>query len=363
MKKVLVEEDPILKVVPVVLDPATPEEHRRAVADFYRFDEPDFEGWCSRLRERLPNLYPAKVVLAKDQDDLRSKIGDADGVIVESLRIGVAELDAATKLSVVQKWGGIVSNIDVDACKQRDVAVSSHRRYVNIAVAEQALAFMLALGRRICELDGVVEEDRLREAGWDPTPYDRRYTGNSNFARITGLQGLHGSVLGALGLGEIGREVAMRANAFGMKVLYHQRSRMSANDEASLGATYCSFEEMLQRSDFVSIHLPLNESTRGLLDRKALQQMKNGAILVNIARAEIVDRDALMEALDAGRLGGFGLDVGYAEPAQPGEPLLKYKNVILVPHTAPAHRRYGLNDWEEMLTKMADAMVRRPAKA
>jgi glyoxylate reductase len=357
MTYILVEEDPILRVVPVILDPNTSEEHQRAVADFYAFDEPDFAGWCDRLRTRLPGLYPATVVFAKDQSDLRNKIGRGEGVIVEALKIGREEIAAAQKLLVVQKWGGMVANIDLVECARRGVVVNAQRRRVNIAVAEQAFAFMMALAKRFCELNGLVEKERLRLAGFNTTPFDRRYTGNSNFARVTGLRTLNGAVFGAIGLGEIGREVASRAQAFGMKVLYHQRHQMAPVDEWAVGATYCSLEELLEVSDFISIHLPLSPSTRGLLDRKALQRVKKGAILVNVARAEIIEREALMEALDTGRLGGFALDVGYDEPAKPGEPLLKYKNVILVPHTAPANRRNGLDDWEDMLVKISNTLM------
>jgi phosphoglycerate dehydrogenase-like enzyme len=357
MTCILVEEDPILRVVPVILDPNTPEEHQRAVAEFYAFDEPDFVGWCNRLRARLPGLFPATVVFAKDQNDFRSKISNAEGVIVEALKIGGEEIAAAQKLGVVQKWGGMVANIDLVECARRGVAVNVQRRRVNIAVAEQAFTLMMALAKRICELNGMVEEEHLRLAGFNTAPFDRRYTGNSNFARVTGLKTLNGAVFGAVGLGEIGREVASRAYAFGMKVLYSQRHQMAPVNEWAVGATYCSLAEVLERSDFISIHLPLNPSTKGLLDRKALQRIKKGAILINVARAEIIEREALMEALDTGRLGGFALDVGYDEPARPGEPLLKYKNVILVPHTAPANRRNALDDWEEMFVKMSNTLM------
>jgi glyoxylate reductase len=354
---ILVEEDPILRVVPVILDPDTSEEHQRAVADFYAFDEPDFFGWCDRLRARLPALYPAKVVFAKDQLDLRNKISDADAVIVEALKIGREEIAAAANLSVVQKWGGTVANIDIVECTRAGIAVNAQRRRVNIAVAEHAFALMMALAKRICELNGMVEEKRLRLAGFNIKPFDRRYSGNSNFARVTGLKTLNGAVFGVIGLGEIGREVASRAQAFGMKVLYHQRHQLAAIDEWVVGARYCSLEDLLETSDFISIHLPLNASTRSLLNRKALQRIKKGAILVNVARAEIIDREALIEALESDRLGGFALDVGYDEPAKEGEPLLKYKNVILVPHIAPANRRNALDDWEEMFVRMSKILT------
>jgi glyoxylate reductase len=257
----------------------------------------------------------------------------------------------------VQKFGTILSNIDVAACAKRGVPVEIQRRRVNIAVAEHAFALMIALAKRLCETAGLVEEAELRRAGFDPTPYDRRYTTNSNFARIPGLKTLGGSVFGALGMGEIGRELARRAACFGMKVLYYQRHRMSAGDESAIPAEYVSFHDLLRQSDFVALNLPLNADTKGILDREALSSLRPGAIIVNTARAQLIERDALFEALDSGRLGGYGLDVGYDEPAKPGEPLRKYKNVILTPHTAVAGRENGLRDMADIFTRLWRALA------
>jgi phosphoglycerate dehydrogenase-like enzyme len=356
----LVEDDPILKIIPVVLDPDTAEQHRAAVADFFAHDEPDFAGWCTRLHQRIPGLYPAKVVFAADQADLDAKLPQADGVIVEGLNIGRENLAKAGRLKFVQRFGTVLNNVDTAACAERGIAVEVQRRRVNVAVAEQAFAFMIALSKRLCELNGVVQESDLLARGFDPTPYDRRYTGNSNFARIPGLGTLFGATLGLVGLGEIGREVASRGAAFGMDILYHQRSRIPPEDELRLNARHVSLSELMQQSDYISVQLPLNKSTRGIIGREALAQVKPGAILVNAARAELVDRDALIEALDSGRLAGFALDVGYQEPARADEPLLKYKNgnVILMPHTAVGARQNGLADLEEMCLKMWRAATR-----
>jgi lactate dehydrogenase-like 2-hydroxyacid dehydrogenase len=170
---------------------------------------------------------------------------------------------------------------------------------------------------------------------------------------------LYGSTFGALGMGEIGREVAARAASFGMKVIYHQRNRMSLIDEAMYNAEYVSFDELLQRSDFLSIHLPLNDTTRGIIDRSALQKLKTGAIVVNIARAQLIDREALNQALESGKLGGYGLDVGYEEPGRADEPLKKFKNVILTPHTAVAQRDLGLIDMAEICKRIWSAMTEK----
>lgn len=357
MFRILVEDDPYLRIIPVMLDPHASSDHRNAIIDFVGYDIPDFEGWCRQLHEKLPALYPADIKLVSTQEELRAELPNADGVIVEALGIGEEELACAPKLAVVHKFGTLIPKIDVAACERRGVVVEVQPRRVNVAVAEQAFCLMIALAKRLCETAGIVEEKALREAGFDPTPYDRRYTTNSNFARISGLKTLYGSTLGALGLGEIGRNVARRAAAFGMDVIYYQRNRMSEAEEKDIGATYVPFEELLARSDFISIHLPLNAETQGIIDRKALQAVKPGVVIANIARARLIEREALMEALDSGRIGAYGLDVGYDEPAQPGEPLLNYPNVILTPHTAVAGRENGLLDMEDIFTRMSRAIT------
>jgi lactate dehydrogenase-like 2-hydroxyacid dehydrogenase len=254
----------------------------------------------------------------------------------------------------VQKFGTLAPGIDVAACTARGVAVEIQRRRVNVAVAEQAIMLMLALGKRLTALEGVVTEAALRQAGYDPTPYDRRYTGNSNFARIPGLKTLSGTVLGIVGMGEIGREVAQRAAAFEMTVLYHQRRRIDEASERRFGARHVGLDELMAAADYIVPALPLDASTRGIIGPTQFARVKRGAFIVNVARAELVDHDALVAALEDGRLGGFALDVGYAEPALPDEALLKFKdgNVILMPHTAIAERKNGLDDMEEMCLKL-----------
>jgi phosphoglycerate dehydrogenase-like enzyme len=361
MFRILVENDPYLRIVPVILDPHASEDHRKAIIDFVAHDEPDFDGWCRRLHEKLPSLYPAEIKMVSTQEELRDEISNADGLIVEALAVGEEELSRATRLAIVHKFGSLIPKIDVAACKKRGIAVEIQPRRVNVAVAEHAFCLMIALAKRLQNTIGIVEAEALRKAGFDPSPYDRRHTTNSNFARVGGLKTLYGSTLGALGLGEIGRNVARRAKAFGMDVLYYQRNRMSEAEEKDIGATYVSFEELLARSDFISIHLPLNEGTDGILDRKALALVKPGVVIVNIARARLIERDALIEALDSGRIGAYGLDVNYEEPTKPGDPLLNYPNVILTPHTAVAGRENGLRDMEDIFTRMAQAMTAKHA--
>jgi len=157
-------------------------------------------------------------------------------------------------------------------------------------------------------------------------------------------------------MGEIGRELARRVAPFGMSTVYYQRHRLPETEENQLGIEYASFEDLLAKSDWVSIQLPLNLSTRNLFDQTRLAQMKPGGVLVNTARAEIVDRTALLEALRSGHLGGFALDPLYEEPGRPDDELLAFKNVVLTPHTAAQPRFNALRDLEEMILGLARAM-------
>jgi phosphoglycerate dehydrogenase-like enzyme len=350
MMRILVENDHFLKILPVILDPKTPDEHRRAVADFFAHDISDFAAWCEKFRAEIPGLYPAEVEFAADQPDFEDKLPGADAIIVEGLALDRAGVQKLKPLAIVHKFGAITSNIDVQACDERRIAVFKVARRGNIAVAEQAFALMIALAKEIGRYDGVVTAEGLAELGHEVRPYDRRYTGGSNYARIPGLRSLHGATLGVVGLGEVGREVAKRAAAFGMILLYHQRNRISSLEELNLGVRFAALEELMAQSDYILVQLPLNDSTRGIIGKKALQVVKPGAMLINAARADLVERASLIEALDSGRLAGVAMDVGYSEPWSPDDPLLKYTDgrVIAMPHTAVGDRKVGLGDLTEM---------------
>ena len=353
MKRILIEDDHYLKITAVILDPETNVEHTNAVADFVAHDV-DFDAWCKALRAQIPELYPARVELAGTQADFDAKLRDVDAAVVESLAVTRDALARTERLRVVQKFGAIPTGIDLAACVDKNVRVLTLRRSGNVAVAEQAFALLVALSKRICEFNGVVTADDLAKAGYPIRPYDRRHIGGSNYARVPGLRSLAGSTLGIVGLGEIGREIAVRANAFEMSLLYHQRSRLGPADELRFGAKYVPLLELMANSDYIVVQLPLNDSTRGIIDKRAFEALKPGAILVNAARAQLMDREALLDALNSGRLAGLGMDVHYTEPVEPDDPLLSYKggNVILMPHLAVGHRNIGLDDMRRLCVNL-----------
>jgi glyoxylate reductase len=232
-------------------------------------------------------------------------------------------LDAAGPgLRVVSNFAVGYDNIDVAACARRGVVVGNTPGVLTEATADLAWALILASARRVAEGDRFVRAGRWRT--WGPLV-------------LIGAD-VHGSTLGIVGFGRIGQAVARRAAGFGMTVLYASRTRAPASAEAALGATLVAFDELLARSDIVSLHVPLTPETRGLIDTAALARMKSSAILVNTSRGPVVDDRALADALRDGVIGAAGLDVTDPEPIPLDHPLLALDNCIVVPHIASATR-------------------------
>lgn len=229
---------------------------------------------------------------------------------------------AGPGLRVVSNYAVGYDNVDVMACHRRGVAVGNTPGALTETTADLAWALILATARRVAEGDRYVRAGQWRT--WGP--------------RLLLGSDVHGATLGIVGLGRIGAAVARRAVGFEMTVLYHSRTRVAAELEASLGATYVPLDELLQRSDIVSVNAALTPETRGLIDAVALARMKPTAILVNTARGPIVDGRALADALRDGVIAGAGLDVTDPEPIASDDPLLRLPNCLIVPHIASATR-------------------------
>ncbi len=353
----VVEDDVWARLIAVVLDPTTSQERWNAFADFMSPDLPDFSGWCDKVREATPSLFPSDVRLVSSKSELHKNLPPAEAIVTESLRVGEEELTLAPRLKVVHKYGAVLRNIDVTACDAHGVKVLGIRRRANVSCAEHAFALMLMLARRTKELNGLISIDQLAAIGRQYTAFDRRHTPSANWGRFSKLRALNGSTIGIIGLGEIGREIALRAAAFGMTVLYFQRTRLPKADEESMKVSYRTLEALLAASDWIIPQLPLDVSTSNFLDRERLALMKSDACIVNVSRAEIINREALLEALRSGRLGGFALDSLYEEPGRSDDELLSFANVVLTPHMAGSPRTNGLKDIEEVITGIAHALA------
>jgi phosphoglycerate dehydrogenase-like enzyme len=349
----IVEDDVWTRLIGVVLDPTTSPERWTAFADFMSPDLPDFRAWCDKVRTTARSLYPSEVRLVKSQDELRSNLETAEAIVTESLKIGPEELASAPRLKVVHKYGAILRNIDAAACAARGIRVLAVRRRANISCAEHAFALMLTLARRMADLSGLISIEQIFVGGRSYRPFDTRHTPGANWGRFSGMRSLNGSTLGIIGLGEIGREIAMRAAAFGMTTHYFQRTKLSQDDERALNVSYRPLDRLLADSDWIIPQLPLDASTLGIIDHERLNLMKPGACIVNVSRAELIDRDALLDALRSGHLGGFALDPLYQEPGRPDDELLSFDNVILTPHMAGSPRFNGLQDIEDLIAGLA----------
>jgi phosphoglycerate dehydrogenase-like enzyme len=290
------------------------------------------------------------------QAELRGNLPLARALVVESLTVETHELGCAPKLKVVHKYGAVLRNIDVAACAAAGVKVLGVRRRANIACAEHAFALMLTLARRIHRINGLTSVEELAAANLRYRPFDRRHVPGGNWARITGTRSLNGSTIGIIGLGEIGREIAVRAAAFGMNILYFQRTQLSPGEEEMLHASYRPLHVLLAQSDWVVPQLPGDPSTRQLIGSEQLALMKPGSCLINVSRAEVAERSAVIEALRSGHLGGFALDPLYEEPGRDDDELLAFDNVILTPHMAGSPRQNGLRDIEDLITGLAHVL-------
>jgi phosphoglycerate dehydrogenase-like enzyme len=349
----IVEDDVWTRLIGVVLDPTTSPERWTAFADFMSPDLPDFRAWCHKVKIAAKSLYPSDVRLVKSQDELRSNLETAEAIVTESLNIGPEELASAPRLKVVHKYGAILRNIDAAACASRGIRVLAVRRRANISCAEHAFALMLTLARRMADLNGLISIEQIFVGGRSYRPFDTRHTPGANWGRFSGMRSLNGSTLGIIGLGEIGREIATRSAAFGMTTHYFQRTKLSQDDERALNVSYRPLDRLLADSDWIIPQLPLDASTLGIIDRERLNLMKPGACIVNVSRAELIDRDALLDALRSGHLGGFALDPLYEEPGRPDDELLSFDNVILTPHMAGSPRFNGLQDIEDLIGGLA----------
>jgi glyoxylate reductase len=242
---------------------------------------------------------------------------------VGSTKVDEEFLNAAPNLRVVALQSVGYDIVDVPACTARGVAVCNTPGVLTAAVAETTAALMLCLSRRIPEQLGYARHT------WDKLPH--RYRLGVDLA---------GRTLGIIGFGRIGRAVATRMNAFGMRIIWHDVFDQ-APDDAPEGV-YRPLDDLLREADFVSIHTDLNPGSRHLIGARELGLMKSDAYLINTARGGMVDQPALTQALRDGKIAGAGLDVVDPEPPQPDEPLLAMPNAIVLPHLGSGTRETRL---------------------
>jgi glyoxylate reductase len=272
------------------------------------------------VESRMTALFDTH--LARPAIDLASAVTSYD-VLVPTITDKIdADLIAAagTKLKLIANFGVGVDHIDLHAAREAGIMVTNTPGVLTEDTADMTMALILATPRRLGEGEKLIRSGTWQ--GWQPV----------------GMLGhrVNNKTLGIIGMGRIGRAVAVRAKGLGLRLLYHNRSRLPAEREAELGATYCAdLDDLLAQSDIVSINCPHTPETHHLLDARRIGLMPPHAYLVNTARGDIVDEDALISALAADRIAGAGLDVFAGEPHVDPR-LLALKNTILIPHMGSA---------------------------
>ena len=225
---------------------------------------------------------------------------------------------AAPKMKLVQLLSAGYDRVDIEAARKAGVPVSNNGGANAIAVAEHTVMLMLAVLKRVVKFHNDIVAGKWR--GGD-SPETRVYE-------------LAGKTLGIVGLGNIGKKVARRAAAFDMRVQYYDIARLSLDQEDALGVRFALFTELLQSSDVLSLHVPLDDSTRNMIGARELGLMKPTSIIVNTCRGPVIDEDALYRALKDGKIAGAGLDVFVEEPPSKTHPVFSLPNVTLTPHSA-----------------------------
>ncbi|HML12840.1 MAG TPA: C-terminal binding protein [Xanthobacteraceae bacterium] len=293
---------------------------------------PSLDPAIAALRRVDPELRMAKSAAA---DDILAVAREADAVLVTYAKLPGDLLRQLKRCKAIGRFGLGVDNIDVKAATECGITVTYVPDYCMREVSDHAMALLLALARKV-----VFSNDLVQAGRWE-------------MPAVVPIRRLEGQVLGLIGFGNIPRLVAPKAQAFGLRVISHD-PYVAPDVLADAGVEGVSFDDLLARSDFVSIHAPLLPATRGLFDAAAFAKMKRGAFIINTARGPLVDEAALIAALDSGHLGAAALDVVATEPLAKDSPLIGRANVILTPHTA----FYSIEALDELQSKCASDVAR-----
>lgn len=268
----------------------------------------------------------------EDRDRLIKLLQNADAVVVQRQVFGEVYMRSAPNLKMIQKMGGRRDRIDVAKARQLGLAVALMSLPGSVAVAEHTFALILALAKNIILAHEYTVKGAYRNLGIEPKITTERSHGFQWMKMNDSIVELRGKSLGIIGFGDIGNEIAKRANAFEMKVIYYNRTRLESDLETELQVQFGSLTDVLQQSDFVTLNTPLTPQTEKMIGKTELDMMKSSAYLINTSRGGVIDEIALVEALRNKRIAGAGLDVFVKEPIPFDHPYLALKNVVLTPH-------------------------------
>ena len=293
------------------------------------------EDFYDLIRSIIPSdRYELMTLQDGSAEERKRLLAQAELVIVGGARMSEEDVEAALNCRLILHQGvGYHDTVATDLLMKRQIRLAVTPQGTSEGVAEHAIMMMLATGRRLAYCDA-----ELREGRW-----------HSNTFRSTARQ-LFGSTVGIIGFGRIGKQVAKRLIGFDTRTIYTDLVEIPSDIEKELKVTRLSFNELLRKSDFVTLHVPLTDITHHLMDAEALAAMKEGATLINCARGPVVSEVALIKALQSGHIGGAGLDVFEVEPPAFPNPFSDFPNVVLTPHHAPGTRDTMIIKFKEIFS-------------
>lgn len=265
------------------------------------------------LRELLPeSQFELEAV---DTPEAYDAMTDAEIMILRIFKAPAEVIERNKNLKMILRWGAGYDSVDIQAAGERGILVTNTPGANAGAVAELAVMLMLAVGRKL-----LCHHESLRQGEWSKNTFL-----NSSYS-------LNNKIVGIIGAGNIGRQVAKRVQAFGAKTQYYDEFKLTPAMETEFSLPYVTFEELIRTSDIITLHIPLTDQTKHIIGAKELERMKPGAIVINTARGGLVDDCALAAAVRDGRLRGAGLDGVEREPLSPDDELLQDPNIIVTPH-------------------------------
>ncbi|MBO4839124.1 MAG: 2-hydroxyacid dehydrogenase [Lachnospiraceae bacterium] len=289
--------------------------------------------------EKLSGLLAGLPVELKavDTPEAYEAMTDAEILILRIFKAPEAVIARNPGLKMIMRWGAGFDSVDIEAAGKRGICVTNTPGANADAVSELAVLLMLAVSRKL-----LCHSVCLRRSDWSKNEFL-----NNSFTLVN-------KTVGILGAGNIGRKVARKAQAFGAKTIYYDPFRLSEEREKEFSLTYYPLDELLPLCDIITLHLPLMEETKHLIDADAIARMKDGAILINTARGGLVDDHALFEAVQSGKLLGAGLDGVEREPLQPDDEFFRNDNIIVAPHVGGGTADIG----EAIMPMLADDIKR-----
>lgn len=272
------------------------------------------EGTFQRFQEELAQLPEVELVEADTQEKF-DLLEDTDAIILRILKMPAPVIDRFPSLKLIMRWGAGFDSVDIEEAGRRGVAVCNTPGANAYCVAELTIALMLAVGRKL-----MCHAHCIHQGIWSKNTFLNQSTTLNN--RLVGI----------IGGGNIGRQVALRVRAFGAAVQYYDPFRLSAEIEEQFGMRYVPLDRLIQTSDIITLHLPLTDATRHIIGADEIARMKDGAILINAARGGLMDDQAVVEAVRCGKLAGAGIDCVEHEPLAPNDLMLQEDNIIVTPH-------------------------------